>query len=69
MKLTENQILFLEKIVNLYNERYTELRLGQTWYIVVHKLYPDIIKDIVGTDRDPFYKDSNIPKFLEKISE
>lgn len=46
-----------------------ELRLGQIMYNTLHGMYPDIAAEIAATEFDPFYVDSRIQKFLERIRE
>lgn len=44
-----------------------ELRLGQWMFNELHSEFPDIAKQITGTEYDPFYVDSKIPAFLKRV--
>ena len=37
--------------------RNSELRLGQTYFNVLHTIAPDLANEIRGTDLDPFHKE------------
>jgi hypothetical protein len=40
------------------------LRYGQALFNTLYERYPELANKITGTDIDPFYKDTNIDKFL-----
>jgi len=44
-------------------------RLGQTAFNVLYEQRPDISEQIRATDIDPFYNDSRLPKFFEKVAD
>ena len=48
---------------------YPKLRKGQAYFNYLYQLHPDVADEIRGTEFDPFYNDSRIEKFLNKISE
>lgn len=47
--------------------KHPELRLGQTYFNVLHTIAPDLANEIRGTELDPFYKerDDGIQEFIE----
>ena len=48
---------------------YPEWRKGQAYFNYLYQLHPDVADEIRETEYDPFYNDSRIEKFLNKISE
>lgn len=44
-------------------------RYGQAAFNVLHELCPNLAKEICGTDSDPYYLNSAIPRFLSYICE
>ena len=44
-------------------------RKGQAYFNYLYQLHPDVANEIRGTEYDPFYLNSRIDKFLNKISE
>ena len=44
-------------------------RKGQAYFNYLYQLHPDVADEIRGTEYDPFYLNSRIEKFLNKISE
>ena len=44
-------------------------RKGQAYFNYLYQLHPDVANEIRETEYDPFYNDSQIEKFLNKISE
>ena len=44
-------------------------RKGQAYFNYLYQLHPDVANEIRGTEYDPFYLNSRIEKFLNKISE
>ena len=48
---------------------YSKWRKGQAYFNYLYQLHPDVADEIRGTEYDPFYNDSRIEKFLNKISE
>lgn len=43
------------------------LRLGQSAMVLLNKRYPNIYKNIAGTEFDPFYNDDKIKPFLKHL--
>ena len=61
-----------EEFNNIYNQsitNYKPLRKGQNLFNKFDKKlqYEKWFKNIIGTNKDPFYKDENIPRFLTEI--
>ena len=48
---------------------YPKWRKGQAYFNYLYQLHPDVANEIRETEYDPFYNDSRIDKFLNKISE
>lgn len=48
---------------------YPKWRKGQAYFNYLYQLHPDVAYEIRETEYDPFYNDSRIEKFLNKISE
>lgn len=42
-------------------------RMGQTYFNVLYHLHPLVANMYRSSYIDPFYKDDNIPKFLEHV--
>ena len=62
----------IEEFNNIYNQsitNYKPLRKGQNLFNKFDKKlqYEKWFKNIIGTNKDPFYKDENIPRFLTEI--
>lgn len=62
----------IEEFNSVYNQsiaNYKPLRKGQNLFNkFAEKLQTEKwFKDLIGTDKDPYYKDKNIPKFLNEI--
>ena len=62
----------IEEFYNIYNQsitNYKPLRKGQNLFNKFDKKlqYEKWFKNIIGTNKDPFYKDENIPRFLTEI--
>jgi hypothetical protein len=45
------------------------LRRGQAYYNILHEMYPEIARCIVGTERDPFYDDAILDDFCTFVYE
>ena len=61
-----------EEFNNIYNQsitNYKPLRKGQNLFNKFDKKlqYEKWFKNLIGTNKDPFYKDENIPRFLTEI--
>lgn len=46
-----------------------EMRAGQTAFNALAQWRPDIAIQITGTDDDPFYDDSRLARFYQRVSE
>lgn len=42
-------------------------RYGQTWFNVVHGMYPEIAEKVRASALDPFYVDALVPVFLDFV--
>ena len=51
--------------VRIYHIRHDNLRYGQCMFNILHEMNVEWADEITGTELDPFYNDSHIPKFLE----
>lgn len=56
------------KILKLCMNEETELRVGQCLFVELHRLYPKMMENVVGTDSDTFYDDENIFNLMKKIT-
>lgn len=45
------------------------MRQGQAYMNALHSFSPRVAKQIAGTNYDPFYTDSNLSVFFEKVKE
>lgn len=45
-----------------------KLRRGQWYMILLHKKYPNIARELVGTEADCFYVDNNLNTMLKVIA-
>jgi hypothetical protein len=70
MKLTAEQVNKLKGDVQLTARLlHPEWRLGQAYFNFLAQDYPELAKEIAGTDIDPFYVDDRINDFLKHIQE
>jgi hypothetical protein len=46
-------------------EHYPDQREGQAFYNAFRLRWPHLEAEVVGTERDPFSNDRNLPAFLE----
>jgi hypothetical protein len=60
-----------EKFLNLVDQAYNQFnwRYGQSLMNVLHGVWPEKYKEIVESDYDVYYNESNVPKVLKKIQE
>lgn len=65
-KLNQDQLDILHKSVE---NRESYIRKGQAYFLELNKINPTLADLICSTEDDPFYDDSRIEKFLNKISE
>jgi hypothetical protein len=67
IKLTKQQVDNLKEKVE--NSKDTFLRKGQMYFNELYNMNPQLADSIRSSSCDPFYDDSRIDKFLNKISE
>lgn len=51
-----------------YANEHPELRRGQAYYVAAFAVCPKLVPQTNGTDRDPFYDDSNISAFFDYLA-
>jgi hypothetical protein len=67
MRLSEEQFFkLIEKWSELLEKR-EDLRKGQSLFIALSDIYPEIANEIRGGEFDPFYEDSKIPDCFQRI--
>lgn len=59
---------FNEMLKMAMNEN-NHLRVGQSFFVILHECYPDIAVRITGTKYDPFYVDENLYELFKLIVE
>lgn len=69
MKLTNKEYISFREQVKDILEEYPMLRRGQVMFNVLSEIKPEMARDIMDTDKDPFYDDSKIPEFIKYINE
>jgi hypothetical protein len=57
------------KMLKLAMNEDNQLRVGQSFYGILHEGYPDIAEKITGTNFDPFYVDENLYEFMKNFVE
>jgi len=67
--MTPNFTIYLQDVVNTYDEAYPHLRWGQTYSNLLGKYAPNLALIVSSTDLDPFYNDEKIPQFIEYVQE
>lgn len=65
-KLTDKEWVELIRAVTEY--AYQGLRVGQSYMNALHKIKPELYKQINGTDADCFYSDDKIINFINYIN-
>lgn len=69
MKLNSQQLVELYDYQAHLMKIYPSLRKGQALFEALQERYPELTTDIIGTDKDPFYDDSNIEECIKSISD
>lgn len=67
-----NPMTFEEYVVEVQREHLSNkaLRLGQAYFNVLNRHRPDLAERVRGVfTMDPFYRDNNIPSFLEFLGD
>jgi hypothetical protein len=68
-KLTHEEFCYLNRTAYKQSVISPSLRKGQVFMNVLNEFHPEIYKEIVGTDVDPFYDNSRMRAFLKHIQE
>lgn len=58
---------FLEYVVAFLNDCPGEMRIGQFAFSQLFQSHRDIAEEISGTDDDPFYDDTRLMRFLQRV--
>ena len=66
--MTQNDVSDLIRNI-CTDKRPSDIRLGQYAFNLLHARFPEVSEKIVGTDDDPFYRDSRIGSFFERLFE
>lgn len=61
--MTSNE--FLNEVYRICNS--TDQRFGQAAWNVALERFPEIVGPLVGTNRDPFYNDSNVNALIDVL--
>lgn len=64
MKVTEDELIELDKRVKIAMMRFPKLRYGQALFNEACSMFPAEVNKIRGTDDDCFYNDKKILAFL-----
>jgi hypothetical protein len=56
------------KLVSEHMRKYPNQRKGQAMFNVAWDYLGESLSGLYGTDKDPFYKDDNIARFVEFLS-
>lgn len=67
-KLSYETFKKIENNVNKIKSEKSYLRLGQIWFNETFK-YTYKVTDLLNTDKDPFFQDDNIDRFIDYIFE
>lgn len=59
----------LENLIKLVEKRPKEWRQGQAFFNYLEAHRPDLANKVRGTERDPFYLNDNVPKFIKFLQE
>jgi len=60
---------FCVEVSKAINTRHPSLRRGQVAYNLLFDFRPDLAREIVGTNVDPFHDDSKINMFMHRLAE
>jgi len=60
-----------EKFLNLIDQSHSQFnwRYGQSLMNVLHGVWPEKYKEIVESDYDPYYSESNVPRVLKSLED
>ena len=64
MKVTEDELIELDRRVKIAMMRFPELRHGQALFNEACSMFPEEVNKIRGTDDDCFYNNKKISVFL-----
>ena len=53
--------------INWRTGAYRHQRRGQNWFNTLRNLHPNLAREIVGTEADPFYDDNKVELFLDWV--
>lgn len=67
MKITKEQLFLLHIEAHNYISKHQEIREGQAYMNALFKIDVELYQEITGTDKDPFYLDTNLPKFFSYL--
>jgi hypothetical protein len=57
----------LEYMRAYYEHHHSFQRKGQVYFNALHMIYPEITRELNGTDADPFHEDANLARFFAFI--
>jgi hypothetical protein len=60
---------FINELNKVYNSRSSDERKGQRYFNALYALRPDLADQIRATLADPFYRDTKLPAFFERLEE
>lgn len=67
MKLNSQQLVELYAYQDHLMKIYPSLRKGQALFEAISEKYPELAKELVATDNDPFYDDGKIEECIKYI--
>ena len=67
MKITNEQFLRVVSDAHQLYSRHPELRIGQALFNSLFDKHPEIAREIVETEADPFYVDGRIKNFVNYL--
>ena len=62
-------INLIEHDAKKMHEAFDYLRVGQCMFNILYERYPKVADEIRGSKFDPFYQDSRIEEFKNKVKE
>ena len=68
MKVTEDELIELDRRVKIAMMRFPELRHGQALFNEACSMFPEEVNKIRGTDDDCFYNNKKISAFLSHFA-
>ncbi len=57
-----------ETLERMVEKRPKEWRRGQAYFNYAYEMFPEVVDEIRGTDRDCFYRNDRIGIFLEELN-